>query len=81
MSEDTVAVVVTIAFFAVMAAWIPLVECCGRSMRKQPERERQSKKGRVVEMKPKMHEKKGRGYEAVVLITMVASVCSLGLLN
>jgi hypothetical protein len=81
MSEDTAAVVVTIAFFAVMAAWIPLVECCGRAMRKQPERERQSKNGRLVEMKPKTHEKKGRGYEAVVLITMVASVCSLGLLN
>jgi hypothetical protein len=80
MSEDT-AVVVTIAFFAVMAAWIPLVEWCGRAMRKQPERERQSKRGRVVEMKPKTHERKGRGYEAVVLITMVASVFSLGLLN
>ncbi|WP_353073519.1 hypothetical protein [Tunturiibacter gelidiferens] len=80
MSEDTAAVVVTIAFFAVMAAWIPLVECCRRAMRKQPERER-SRSGRVVEMKPKTHEKKRRGYEAVVLITMVASVFSLGLIN
>jgi hypothetical protein len=85
MSEDTAAVVVTIAFFAVMAAWIPLVECCRRTMRKQPKSERQSKNARVFEMKPgmksKIREKKGHGYETVVLITMITSLCSLALLN
>ncbi len=81
MSEDTAAVVVTIAFFVVMAAWIPLVKCCERAMRKQPEGERQRERGRVVEMKRPSHTKKGRGYETAVLITIAAAVCSLGLLN
>jgi hypothetical protein len=85
MSEDTTAVVVTITFFAVMAAWIPLVEYCGRAMRKQPKPERQSKNARVFEMKsemkPKTRDKKGHGYETVVLITMITSLCSLALLN
>ena len=81
MPEDTAAVVVTIAFFVVMAAWIPLVKCWERAMRKQPERERQNERGRVVEMKRPSHTKKGREYETAVLITIVAAVCSLGLLN
>jgi hypothetical protein len=81
MSENTAAVVVTITFFAVMAAWIPLVECCGRAMRKQPKRERQSKNARVFEMKPKTPDKKGHGYETVLLITMITSLVSLALLN
>jgi hypothetical protein len=85
MSENTVAVVVTIAFFAVMAAWIPLVECCGRTMRKQPKPQRQSKNARVFEMrsgmKSKTRDKKGHGYETVVLITMITSLCSLALMN
>ena len=81
MSENTTAGVVTIAFFVVMAAWIPLVKCCERAMRKQPERERQSERGRVVEMKRPNRGKKGRGYETAILITMAAAVCSLGLLN
>jgi hypothetical protein len=81
MSEDTTAVVVTIAFFVVMAAWIPLVKCCERAMRKQPERERRNERNRVVELKRPSRTKKGRGYETAVLITMTAAVCSLGLLN
>ena len=85
MSEDTAAVVVTIAFFAVMAAWIPLVEYCGRTMRKQPKPERKSKNVRVFEMKSEMksktRDKKGHGYETAVLITMITSLCSLALLN
>jgi hypothetical protein len=81
MPEDTAAVVVTIAFFVVMAAWIPLVKCCERAMRKLPERERQNRRGRVVEMKRPSHTKKGSGYETAVLLTIVAAVCSLGLLN
>ncbi len=85
MSEDTVAVVVTIAFFAVMAAWIPLVEYCGRAMRRQPNSERQSKNARVFEMKSgiksKTRQKKERGYETVVLITMIESLSSLARLN
>jgi hypothetical protein len=81
MSEDTAAVVVTIAFFVVMAAWIPLVKCCERAMRKLPERERQNERGRAVEMKRPSHTKKGSGYETAVLITMAAMVCSLGLFN
>jgi hypothetical protein len=81
MSEDTVAVVVTTAFFVAMAAWIPLVKCCERAMRKEPERERQSKRERVVEIKRPSSPKKGRGYETAVLITIGAAVCSLGLLN
>jgi hypothetical protein len=84
MSEDTAAVVVTIAFFAVMAAWIPLVECCGRTMRKQPKSERQSKNARVFEMKSekaRTRDRKGHGYETVVLITMITSLGSLALLN
>ena len=81
MSENTTAVVVTIAFLVVMAAWIPLVKCCERAMRKQPERERHSERGRVVEMKRPSRPKKGRGYETAVLITMAAAVCSIGLLN
>jgi hypothetical protein len=81
MSEDNAAVVVTIAFFVLMAAWIPLVKCCEREMRKQPGRERQSERGRVVERKRPSRAKKGRGYETAVLITMAAAVCSLGLLN
>jgi len=81
MSEDTAAVIVTIAFFAVMAAWILLVECCRRAMRKQPKRERQNKNARTIEMKPKSHINKGRGYETAVLITIVTSLCSLCLLN
>jgi hypothetical protein len=80
MPEDTAAVVVIIAFFVVMAAWIPLVKGCERAMRKLPERQRQNE-GRVVEMKRPSHAKKGSGYETAVLITMAAAVCSLGLLN
>ena len=78
---DTTAVVVTVAFFVVMAAWIPLVKCCERAMRKLPEPERQREKGRVVEMKRASHAKKGSGYKTAILITMAAAVCSLGLLN
>ena len=81
MSEDTTAVAVTIAFFVVMAAWIPLVKCCERTVQKQPERERRSERGRVVEVKRPSRAKKGRGYETAVLITMAAALCSLGLLN
>jgi len=36
MSEDTVAVVVTVTFFVVMAAWIPLVKYYGSAMKKEP---------------------------------------------
>jgi hypothetical protein len=79
--SDTTAVVVTVAFFVVMAAWIALVKCCERAMRKLPERERQNERGRVVEMKRPNHVKKGSGYETAVLITMAAAVCSLGLFN
>jgi hypothetical protein len=78
---DTTAVVVTVAFFVVMAAWIPLVKCCEKAMRRLPERERQNERGRVVEMKRPSHIKKGSGYETAVLITMAATVCSLGLFN
>jgi hypothetical protein len=81
MPEDTAAVVVTVAFFVVMAAWIPLVMCCEKTMRKLPERERQNERGRVVEMKRPSHAEKGSGYETAVLITMAAAVCSLGLFN
>ena len=79
--SDTTAVVVTVAFFVVMAAWIALVKCCERAMRKLPESERQSKRGRVVEMKRPSHVKKGSGYETAVLLTIAAAVCSLGMLN
>lgn len=81
MSEDTAAVVVTVAFFVVMAAWIPLVMCCEKTMRKLPERERQNERGRVVEIKRPSRTKKGSGYETAVLFTIAAAVCSLGLLN
>jgi len=36
MPEDTVAVVVTAAFFVVMAAWIPLVKYYGRAIKSSP---------------------------------------------
>jgi hypothetical protein len=81
MSEDTAAVVVTITFFVLMAAWIPLVKCCERAMRKQPERERQKERGRVIEIKRPNRAKKERGYETAILITIATAVYSLGLLN
>jgi hypothetical protein len=81
MPEDTVAAVVTIAFFVVMAAWIPLVKYYGGAMKKEPKRERQSGKSRVLEMKRRDRAKTGRGYESAVLFTMIVSICSLSFLN
>ncbi|WP_158941823.1 hypothetical protein [Granulicella sp. S190] len=81
MSEDTVAVIVTIAFFVVMAAWIPLVECCGRTMRREPKREPRKERNRMVELKREPSSKKGSGYETAVMLTILAAVGSLGLLN
>jgi hypothetical protein len=81
MPEDTVAVVVTAAFFVVMAAWIPLVKYYGMAIKKQPKRERQSHKGRVLEMNRRNRPKTGRGYESAVLVTMIVSICSLSFLD
>ena len=81
MPEDTVAVVVTVTFFVVMAAWIPLVKYYGSAMKKEPKRERQRDKDRVPKMNRRNHAKTGRGYESAVLITMIVSICSLSFLD
>jgi hypothetical protein len=74
MSEDNVALAITVGFFVWMAGWGLLVECCGRKLRGRSERKAM---GQVAEMKRDGEGKKGGGYETAVVLVMAAAVSSL----
>jgi hypothetical protein len=76
MSEDTVALVITVGFFICMAAWVPLVECCGRKLRARVGREQLDAAG-TPEKRIATPRSRGRGYETAVLLVMVAMIGSL----
>jgi len=72
MSNDHLALMLTVGFIVFMAVWVPLVEYCERKVRGRVESER----GVEVEA-AEVRSETSRGYEVAVLLTIGAAISSL----